>query len=762
MVRTLRTILILGPVFFLALRCPTIAWGQQTPLIKEIDIRGNRQVESGAIRQRIQTRVGDPFSPPKIRGDVERLFKMGFFDDVKVEAEELEGGLRLVYIVKEKPSVRAIRIEGVGDIDEDDILNRIDFGEGTVFNPQAVSRNADNIRSLYEEEGFYTAQVVGRFEKVSDTEVDVIFEIQQGPKFFVRDITFVGNEGLSARKLRKILATKERFFIPFLQPGVLKRSDLKQDVARIKAFSLDQGYLQVKVAEPEIHVDSEDQRLDIVIRIAEGSRFRVGNVQVEGSKIFTVEELQADLKLPKQEFFSRDFLRQDMAFLTGKYAELGYVFADIVPVTRVRPDETIVDVTLEVTEGIKTFVERIEIRGNTKTRDRVIRRYVPLAEGDIYNGKLLQQARAALGGLGYFEAVEVKTARGSAPDQLVLTIDVKEKPTGRVGLGGGFSTSGGALGSVFLSEDNVFGLGKRMRISATLGTVTSALNFTWDDPFFLDSEYSMHFAVFDRISDFDDFEEDRLGAEIRFGRRFLTYNSASLGYLYERVKITDVSPTASQAIKDEEGTTNTSSINFGVNRVVLDNPGRPTRGYRAGLLGEVAGGFLGADTDFYKGILNAQYHYPLWEEFEVLGMIRGRGGFVKTFGDTVEVPLQERFFLGGSGSFRGSKFRELSPRALDGTGDRIGGNKFALLTVEAEFPIIKTFVNLSGALFADAANVFREGKSFEFDMFYAFGVGIGVVTPFGPVRVDLAYNPDPTVKNGNEDFLFHFNAGRAF
>jgi outer membrane protein insertion porin family len=516
------------------------------------------------------------------------------------------------------------------------------------------------------------------------------------------------------------------------------------------------------VAEPEIHVDSEDQRLDIVIRIAEGSRFRVGNVQVEGSKIFTVEELQADLKLPKQEFFSRDFLRQDMAFLTGKYAELGYVFADIVPVTRVRPDETIVDVTLEVTEGIKTFVERIEIRGNTKTRDRVIRRYVPLAEGDIYNGKLLQQARAALGGLGYFEAVEVKTARGSAPDQLVLTIDVKEKPTGRVGLGGGFSTSGGALGSVFLSEDNIFGLGKRMRISAQIGTVTSALNFSLDDPFFLDSNYSMHFAIFDRISDFDDFEEDRLGAEIRFGRRFLTYNSASLGYLYERVKISDVSPTASTAIKDEQGTTNTSSVNFGVNRVVLDNPGRPTRGYRAGLLGEVAGGFLGADTDFYKGILNAQYHYPLWKEFEVLGMIRGRGGFVKTFGDTVEVPLQERFFLGGSGSFRGSKFRELSPRALDGTGDRIGGNKFALLTVEAEFPIIKTFVNLSGALFADAANVFREGKSFEFDMFYAFGVGIGVVTPFGPVRVDLAYNPDPTVKNGNEDFLFHFNAGRAF
>ena len=455
MCRTLRTIFILAPLFFLALRYPPIAGGQQTPLIKEIDIQGNQKIESDAIRQRLQTRVGDPFSPEKIRGDVQRLFAMGFFDDVKVKAEELEGGLRLIYVVKEKPSVRSIQIEGAGDIDEADIRNRIDFGEGTVFDPQVVGRNVDNIRSLYEEEGFYTAQVMGRFEKVSDTEVDVIFEIKQGPKFFVRDITFVGNEGLSARKIRGIMATKERFFIPFLQPGVLKKSDLKQDVERIKAFYLDHGYLQVKVAEPEIHVDSEDQRLDIMIHIEEGSRFRVGKVEVVGSTVFTPEDLQGDLKLPKQEFFGRDTLRKDMAFLTGKYSELGYVFADVVPVTRVRPNETTVDVTLEVTEGIKTYVERIDIRGNTKTRDKVIRRYIELAEGDVYNGKLLQEARAALSGLGYFEAVDVKTARGSAPDQLVLTFDVKEKPTGKVGLGGGFSTSGGALGSVFLSEDNI-------------------------------------------------------------------------------------------------------------------------------------------------------------------------------------------------------------------------------------------------------------------------------------------------------------------
>lgn len=762
MAQTLRTICILVPVFLLlALKYPTLAVGQQAPLIKEIDIRGNQKIESDAIRQRIETRVGDLFSPETIRGDVQRLFKMGFFDDVRVEADVLEGGLRLIYLVKEKPSVRAIRIEGAGEIEEDNIRNRIDFAEGTVFDPHGVGRNADNIRSLYEEEGYYTAQVVGRFEQISDTQVDVIFEIQGGPKFFVRDITFVGNKGVSSRKIRGIMATKERFFIPLLQRGVLKGSDLRQDVERIKAFYLDQGYLQVKVAEAEIHVDETNHRLNIEIHIEEGPRFRVGKVEVVESTVFTPEELETALKLPRQEFFGRDMLRQDMALLTQKYAELGYVFVDIVPVTRVRPDETIVDVSLEVSEGMKTFVERIDIRGNTKTRDKVIRRYIELAEGEVYNGKLLQEARAALSGLGYFEAVDVTTVRGSTPEQLVLNIDVKERPTGRVGLGGGFSTSGGALGSVFLSEDNIFGLGKRMRISATLGTITSALNFRWDDPFFLDSNYSMSLALFNTLSTFNEFDEDRLGGEIIFGRRFLKYNSASLGYLYEQVKISDVSPTVSSLIRDLQGTTTTSLISFGLARDVRDSFVQPTRGYRIGMNSGVAGTFLGADNEFYRSILNAQYHLRVSEALDLIGTVRGRGGVVNVYGGTEEVPLQERFFLGGSQSFRGSQFRQLSP--VDPvTGDRIGGNKFALFTAELEFPILSEFVKLSGALFADAANVFAQGEDFELDLFYAFGVGVGVVTPFGPIRIDLAYNPDPNPKTGNDSFLIHFNAGRAF
>ena len=760
MERTLRTIFVCVSAFLFVVKCPAALWGQQAPVIKEINIQGNRKIESDAIRQRIQTRVGDPFSPEKIREEVERIFKMGFFDDVMVEAEELEGGLRLIYVVKEKPSIRSIRIDGAEEIEEEEIRDRIDIAVGTVFEPQAVGRNAERIRAFYEEEGFYTAQVVGRSEKVSDQEMDVVFEVQEGDEFFVRDINLVGNKGLTARKIRGVMASKERFFIAFLRPGVLKRSDLEQDVERIKTLYLDHGYLQVKVAEPEIKIDKKASRLDIVIRIDEGPRFRLGTVEVVGSKIFTLEELVAELKLPKEEFFSRDTLRKDLSTLTEKYSELGYIFADVVPVTRVREGETIVDVSLEITEGLKAFVERIEIRGNTKTRDKVIRRRLELAEGDVYNGTLLREARAVLGRLGYFEAVDIKTGRGSAPDQLLLFIDVKEKPTGRLGVGGGFSTSGGAIATVFLSEDNIFGLGKRISISGTFGTVTSVFSLRYDDPFFLDSEYSFTLGVFNRISEFSDFDEERRGFEIGFGRRFFKFNSVSLTYLYEEVDISDVSEFASSAIQEEAGESTTSSANLALSRDTRDDPSKPTKGYRVGLNNELAGGPLGGDNDFYKIVLDARYHYPLLEDAEVFWMIRARGGFVEAYGDSDRVPLQERFFLGGPNSFRGTNFRKLSP-VDPATGDRIGGNKFALVTTEVGIPILKEFIDLRGALFVDAANNVAEGDDFDFDdMEYAFGVGVGLVTPFGPVRVDFAFNPDP--RADDEDFLFHFNIGRSF
>lgn len=762
MERVLRTIFLLALAFLSVFRSPAVAQQQPAPIIKQIDIQGNQKVETAAIRQRIQIRVGDPFSPEMIREEVQRIFKMGFFDDVMVEAEELEGGLRLIYVVKEKPSIRNILIEGAQEVDQEDIRDRIDVVAGTVFEPQAITRNADKIRAFYEEEGFYTAQVTGKSDKVSDREVDLTFEIQEGAKFFVRDITFVGNEGLSDGKISGVMATKERWFIWFLRPGVLKRSDLEQDVERIKALYLNEGYLQAKVAEPEIQVDKEAKRLNIVVKIEEGPRFRLGEVQVMGGKIFTPEELLAALKLPNEEFFNRDVLRKDLATITLKYSELGYVFADVVPVTRVRRDEAVVDVSFEITEGVKAYVERIEIEGNTKTRDNVIRRRLELAEGEVYNGKLLEEARTELQNLGYFEGVEIKTSQGSAPDRLKLTVNVKEKPTGRIGLGGGFSTAGGLLGSVFISEDNLFGTGKRLRLAGTLGTVTSSLSFRYDDPFFLDSDFSMSVSVFDQFSTFDDYSQESRGGEIVFGRRFFKVNSATLGYLYETVNITDVSDTAASAIQDQEGESTTSSINVGLVRQVADDPTNPTTGYRIGLNTRIAGGFLGGDNDFYKFLLEAKYTRLLIESMQLTGTLVGRGGYIYPYGNTIEVPLQERFFLGGPNSFRGSKFRELGPTDSV-TGEKTGGSKFVSFTVEVEFPVrIIEIVKTSGALFADFANNYGQFEDFNFQLESAFGVGVGVVTPFGPVRVDFAYNPDPNDRTGNEEFLFHLNFGRQF
>lgn len=734
------------------------AEAQQGPLVKQIDIQGNTKVETAAIRQKIGIKVGDPFTTEQVRKDVEALFQTGYFDDVTVQAEPLEGGLHLTYVVKEKPTIREVRIIGNKELKEETIRERIELASGTIVNAQAVAMNADRLRALYEEEGYYLAQVQTRTDRVSESEVDVIFEVQEGDRFRVGNIEIVGNRGLSDRKIRRVMGTKKRLWI--FRSGILKRSELEQDVDRIKALYLDHGYLEARVGTPAINVDHEKKRLTIQIPVQEGPQFKVGRVGVKGNTVLSEETLVKKLRIRKAKVFSREAIRRDVNTLTALYSERGYVFVDVIPTTQTQPDKQTVDITFEIREGIKAFVERIQIRGNTKTRDKVIRRRIELAEGDVYNGALLSDARRSLRRTGFFEEVNISTKRGSAPDRLVLNVGVKERPTGRLGLGAGFGSTFGAAGTVFIEDSNIFGLGKRVRLSALLGTEQTTINLLYDDPNFLDSEYSMTLDIFDRTRDFNEFDEDRRGFALTFGRSiFGKRNRATLGYRLEEVDISDISATASTLVREQEGSSATSSLRFSFFRDTRDSSFRPKSGYRVGGASRVAGGVLDFDNDFYQFTASASYFYELVEDSEWVLNFRGQGGIIQSFGDTPEVPIQERFFLGGPANFRGTKFRRLSPKD-PATGDRIGGNKFSLFTAELTFPLVKDFLDLRGALFYDLGNVFAEGEDFDLSYEQAFGGGILVVTPFGPLRFDVAYNPSPDF--GGDRLIFHFNIGRAF
>jgi len=530
-------------------------------------------------------------------------------------------------------------------------------------------------------------------------------------------------------------------------------------VERIKALYLDHGYLQIRVEEPQVLRDDVNQRLEVVVRLQEGPQYQVGEVRVTGATVFPSEEILKDLRIAQAKVFSRDLLRRDLARLTERYGEKGYVFVDIAPLTKTDEERKTIDLTLEVNEGRQAVLERIEIRGNTKTHDKVIRRQLELAEGDTFDGRELQLGRQRLLALNYFEEVKVNTETGTAPEKLVLNLDVKEKPTGRVGVGAGFSTGSGVAGLLFLSEDNLFGLGRRLGINLSLGTQTERYELFYEDPALFDSNYSLGLSLFKSTRDFTDFDEERTGGTITLGRRFLRVNRASLTYRLQEVTISAVEPTASTFIQQQVGTSTTSSLTLGLSRDTRNSPLDPTRGYRVLATAEGAGGPLNFDNNFYKLELDGTIYRPLVEDWKVVGLLRGAIGYVEGFGDTLSVPIQERYFLGGPFSLRGFGFRDVSPKD-PATGDRIGGNKFLLGTAEIQFPILEEAVSLKGAVFFDAGNVFAEGEPYELSFRTDAGVGIRMITPIGPMRLDWGYNLQP--RDGEGRSKVQFTVGRIF
>ena len=738
-------------------------------IVRQIDIRGARRVEEGTIRLRLGTRVGEPYSPEKVREDVKALYAFGFFDDVLVEAEVFEGGLKLTYVLVEKPGVRTVQFVGNASIKTEKLREKIDIAEGSVVAPGALAQNAEKIRLHYEEEGYYLARVEPRLERVSGREVNVIFQIEEGDRFEVTDIGVVGNKGLTAKQVKDVMETRERFLYFFF--GTLKREDLRRDLDRIRALYLDHGYLDVKVEEPQVEVDRRAHRVKIVLRVSEGPQYRVGKVQVSGSRVFRDEEILRGLSTKPEGVFSRAGVQRDVLNVTEAYSQLGYLFVDVVPATDAHREALRVDVTLEVVEGKQAFVERIDITGNAKTRDKVLRREIELVEGNVYNSALLARSKKRLENLNYFEEVKTESKRGSADDKVNVGVEVKEKPTGQLTAGAGYSSLEGPLASVGVSQANFLGLGQVLSASAGLSFKTLRFNVNFLEPHLLDSDFSVAVNGYNErlnFKDFQGFNEDRRGGAFSFGRLLLPGVSASLGYRIEQIHIRDVDSTApplvQAALTVNDGYSVTSSTTLGAAWDARDNPREPTLGHRISGAATYAGGVLGFDNEFYKFSVDGEYYHPL--VWKLVGHIHANLGYGEGYGKTPILPLQERFFLGGVNSIRG--FRNFTVAARDPvTGGVEGGNKAYFIQSEIIFPILDQF-NVKGILFFDAGNSFGEREGLKLSLRAAAGPGIRLNTPLGVLGVFVGFNlspkpADPLLGRSRENrTVFNFTVGSSF
>lgn len=740
---------------------PRGAGAQDQPLVTQIDVVGARKVEEATVRFKLKSRVGDPYSPEVVREDIKALYGLGYFEDIVVQADIFEGGLKLTFVLHEKPSIQSIRIVGNRKLAADKIKAKNDLVEGAIIPPGALSKNAEKIRLFYEEEGFYQAQVEGREDRISPQEVAVTFNIVEGDKFDVGEIRIVGNRYLKEKDIKSRLQTSELYL--FFFGGTLKREELRRDLDRIRAYYLDNGFLDIAVEEPEIQLDARRKKLRILIRVEEGPQYRIGDLSIKGNSLLSEAEVRGLIKSRAGGIFSREGLQGDVVAITDRYAERGYLFADAAPVIDVLRAESTVNVGLEITEGRQAFINRIEITGNVRTRDKVIRREVRLVEGDVFNSTLLQRSRRNLQNLGYFEDVKPDTKR-AAGDRVDVTVDVKEKPTGAFTIGGGFSSVDGPIAVASISQNNLFGLGKRAALTGQIGQRANRYNALYGDPHFLDTDFLLEVRGFDSQTRFrtnQGFNQSSRGVGLTVGHPLVEEIFGAATYTYQRVHIKDVEDSAPFLVKrqasESGGVSNTSSLSFALTRDTRDSFNEPTRGLRARAAFEYAGGVLDADNNFTKYSLELSQYWPLWWKF--VGHVRGNIAYGEAFGDTSTLPVQERFFLGGESSIRGFRNFTISPRETEGGDGITGGNKAFFINNEILFPLYEP-MRMRGLVFVDLGNVFNEQTNFAWSVKRSAGLGIRFTSPIGAIRLEYGFNLAP--EKGERAQVLHFSAGTAF
>ncbi len=738
-------------IFFVWATClPALAWGQERQIrINEIAIEGNRRVQEAVILGRVQSKVGSQFLPARLAEDIKGIFALGFFDDVRLKVDEFEGGLKVTFVVAERPFIRDVEFVGAKQLDAKGLQEKIDLKLGSVYNPVEVQKARDQLRDHYEEEGYFEAQLTADTEKLPDGDVRVVFRIVEGRKIKIDRIVIEGAKGLTPKQVKSVMATQERQF--FILRGTVQRQRLEQDIERIVAFYNDHGYIQARVESHDISVDRTKALVTIRIAVVEGPQFTVGSVDLTGPNVLPMEEVRRQILLKPGDIFSRGKVRESIDSIIALYSAIGRASADMNVATSQDPVERKIHLTFEVKEGPEVFIERINISGNVRSAEKILRRELPMDEGDLFTSQKLERAKQKLTNLGYFENVKATTVPGSRQDRIVINIEVTEKPTGLFSLGAGFSSVDSFIGTLDLSQRNFLGKGLEVFLRARGGARTQQGVIGITEPWLFDRPLSAGFDIFLTRRLFLEYTVDSLGGGARLSHPIMEYARWHLSYRLTRDEISDVASNASRVLLEQAGTTVTSLIGGALTRDSRDNVFAPTRGSRSSVALDVAG--LGGDNRFVKTIGETTYFYPVFWGTVLAARAEAGYGFGYSGKD---FPLFERFYLGGPNSVRSRKSRTISPR--DESGTLIGGDSELLFNVEHLVPV---GFGIRLATFFDAGNAYGFGTKFDpLELRKAAGAGVRWESPFGPIRLDLGYNLDQ--KSGEKPYQFHFSVGTPF
>jgi len=727
-------------------------------LIEDITIVGTQRVEPETVKTYLTFQEGDSFDSRQLNRSLKKLFNTGLFADVTFKREN---GNLIINLV-ENPVINRIAFEGNRKIDDETLESEVTLRPRVVYTRTRVQQDVERVLTLYRRSGRFAATVEPKVIQLDQNRVDLVFEIKEGLPTGIEKIRFVGNREYNDGALGEVVRTRETRWYNFLTADDNYDPDrLNYDKELLRRFYLARGFADFKVTSAVAELSPTREEFFITYTIDEGPRYEINSVSINNSLEGLREESVSDVPtLEVGDWYNADEVDTTIEDMIDNIGFQGFPFVRVTPTVDRDTENRKIDLTFNIEEGPRIFVERIDIKGNFRTLDEVIRREFQLVEGDALNTAKLKRSEKRINDLNFFEKVSVSRSPGSAPDQTVIDVEVAEKSTGSLSIGAGYSSSDGPLADFGISEGNLLGKGQRLSFNASVAASKTRFNIGFTEPYFMDREVSAGFDLY-KVTDEQDessYDSSSVGFALRAGYRIGEYLTQSWSYGLDQTTVENVDSDASTLIKSQEGSEITSSISHGLTYDVRDSKTLPTEGYKLSLSNKLAG--LGGTTYYLRNSLSGAYYYPLGDQWVLSS--RARLGHIVGLGE--DVRMQDRFFLGGE-NLRGFEDSGVGPRDTSTT-DALGGEYSFNGSTEMRFPLgLPNEYQIAGSLFSDYGILTelnpKNANTVDESAFRAsVGIGISWISPMGPIGLDWAF---PVLKEDHDKTeSFRFSFGTRF
>ena len=730
--------------------------------IYKIEFFGNKIIKDDRLKNLISTKIGDTYKSNIIKEDIKKLYKTNYFYKIDIVTKLIKDKILLIYRFEENPILADLRISGNDKISESEILEVIPIEKGKLTSRDILETTKAIIEQFYLLKGFNNVQISEKITPIGQGSIQYSVKIKEGKRGYVKGIVIKGTSDENIAEILKKLETKTKWvFSPITGRGRLSEDIIDADRSKVRGFFLNNGYINAKVSKPRIEYVKEKDGYLVVFDVEEGDRYKVGSITFSGD-LLDNKDLSEYTSLDDVEYFSLEKMNTDIESLTIAYGDEAYAFANINPIFNQDDEQLKISIKYNVEKGEKYKVNKITISGNTRTRDKVIRREIKIKEQENYSGTKIKKSKSFINRRNYFEFVNIKEVPSKdKPNYLDLEVEVEEKPTGYFSIQGGYSSVEALLLGVQIQENNLFGYGKSLGASVTVGTVSQNFLIDYFDPYFLDTSYQFGLQLFKREYQYIDYDRARWGGVLQFGKELNTWTFARLKYRFESIKVDDLNSVATEVLQESKD--KISSVTLGLTYDTRDNFMDPSKGISSSLYIQESNSYLGANLHFTEYTASFGKYYSFIPNHTLAFTADGAFIDFRNVGDRLIV--SERYYLGGPENLRGYKFARVSPRRTLSNGKfvRIGGNKYVYSALEYLYPLALE-TGLKGILFIDVGETYEETQTIDlnpWDMKKDIGFGFRWLSPVGPLKLDFGF-PLGNRESDESKFEVQFSFGSVF